>query len=218
MNKKYEMIPEGAFYRIRALRDFGNVKVGEMGGFIEKEYNLSHEGNCWIYGDACVSGDARIYGNAMVFGNAKVYDDAEVFDYACVSGDARVLSDAKVCSNFHVSGEERVEYPTIVATPFCVTYPENKNSLTLLCNFNNSAIEQIELKIRPGTTLPDVLDGLGVFLKECGYQIDGELVIEKSHKKLKLFQEMPIKDSNQQERITCTLCLNCWYRPQVLSR
>ncbi|MBB5074518.1 hypothetical protein HNQ69_001670, partial [Bartonella callosciuri] len=31
-------------YRIRALKDFNDVKAGTLGGFIEKEVNLSHDG------------------------------------------------------------------------------------------------------------------------------------------------------------------------------
>ncbi len=38
-------------YHIKALKDFDDVKAGTIGG-IEKETNLSHEGNCWIYNDA----------------------------------------------------------------------------------------------------------------------------------------------------------------------
>ena len=56
--KKYELTGEVkvkfgvTFKRIRALIDFGNVKKGELGGFIEKEENLSHENNAWVSGNA----------------------------------------------------------------------------------------------------------------------------------------------------------------------
>ena len=43
MEKKYEMFKEketDVLYRIRALRDFGYVKKGDIGGYIEKEENL----------------------------------------------------------------------------------------------------------------------------------------------------------------------------------
>ena len=36
------------------------VNTGDLGGWIEKEDNLS--GNAWVYGDAWVSGDARVSG------------------------------------------------------------------------------------------------------------------------------------------------------------
>lgn len=53
-------------YRIRALKDFDDVKAGSLGGFIEKEVNLSHDGSCWVYDDACVYGHARVYENAKI--------------------------------------------------------------------------------------------------------------------------------------------------------
>ena len=42
--------------RIVCTVSFKGVKVGDLGGFIEKEKNLS--GDAWVYGDARVSGNA----------------------------------------------------------------------------------------------------------------------------------------------------------------
>ena len=39
-------------HRIEALKDFGNVKAGDKGGWIEKEENLSQDGDAKVYGDA----------------------------------------------------------------------------------------------------------------------------------------------------------------------
>ena len=50
-------------FRIKALIEFGNVKAGDLGGYIEKEENLSHMGNAWVSGNAQVSGDARVSGD-----------------------------------------------------------------------------------------------------------------------------------------------------------
>ena len=49
--------------RIRALRDFADVKAGDLGGFVESEKNLSQEGNAWVYGNARVCGNAKIRSN-----------------------------------------------------------------------------------------------------------------------------------------------------------
>ena len=48
--KKYVMKPDAAtgLFRVVALREFGFVAVGDVGGLIEYEANLSHEGNCWV--------------------------------------------------------------------------------------------------------------------------------------------------------------------------
>ncbi|GAA5112388.1 hypothetical protein GCM10023261_16890 [Bartonella jaculi] len=60
ISKKYEFTNETkqvgdyTLYRIRSLRDFGSVKAGDLGGFIEKEANLSHDGNCWVGDNAWV--------------------------------------------------------------------------------------------------------------------------------------------------------------------
>lgn len=83
--KKYELTEETVtvygktLYRIRAVRDFGSVKTGEFGGYIEKEENLSHFGNAWIYGDAWVYGDARVSGNAWIYGDAEVFNTRHFF-------------------------------------------------------------------------------------------------------------------------------------------
>ena len=112
--KKYELteetltVSEKTLYRIRAVRDFGFVKTGEFGGYIEKEENLSHFGNAWISGDAKVYGDARVSDNAWVYGNAKVYGDARVFGNAWISGDAKVYGDARVSDNAWVYGNAKV--------------------------------------------------------------------------------------------------------------
>ena len=76
--------------RIKALKAFGNVKAGELGGWIEEEKNLDQAGQAWVYGNAQVSGDAWVSGDAQVSGKAQVSGDAQVYGQAQVSGDAQV--------------------------------------------------------------------------------------------------------------------------------
>ena len=95
-------------YRIEALIDFGSVKSGERGGFVEAENNLDQDGDAWVSGNALVSGNARVYGDARVYGNARVYGDARVYGNALVSGNAQVSGDALVSGNAWVSGDARV--------------------------------------------------------------------------------------------------------------
>ena len=79
--KKFELTSEFMtnifgvkLFRIRAPIEFGRVKAGDKGGFVEKEENLSQEGNAWVYGNARVSGNAEVSGDA---------------DYATVKGFGR---------------------------------------------------------------------------------------------------------------------------------
>ena len=93
--KKYELLkndtitaPNGkTLYRIKALIDFGVVLAGSLGGYIEKEDNLAHSGNAWVYGNAQVYGDAHVSNDARVCGDARVYGNA------CVSSNALVFGD-----------------------------------------------------------------------------------------------------------------------------
>ena len=75
---------ERVLHRIEALVDiqrFG-VKAGDLGGYIEREENLSHDGNAWIGGDAQVYGDAWVCGYAQIRRNGKI---ESIKDY-CVFG------------------------------------------------------------------------------------------------------------------------------------
>ena len=128
MGKKYELIPSDkeGLYRIKALKDFNDVKKGDIGGYIQSENNLSQLGDCWIYDNAIVCGnarvcddaivrdDARVFANAQIYGNAKVCDNAQIYGNAYlhnnvkVCGDAKVNGNAKVNINAEVNGNARI--------------------------------------------------------------------------------------------------------------
>ena len=126
MEKKYELTDitikheGGILHKIRALRDFRDVKAGDLGGFVEGERNLDHIGESWVYGNARVCGNAEVCGNAWVcdearvsdearvYGNAWVSDEARVYGNAWVDGEARVYGKARVHGNAWVSDEARV--------------------------------------------------------------------------------------------------------------
>ena len=114
--RKYELVEcdKAGFFQIKSLRDFNDVMIGELGGYIEKEENLSHNGDAWVYGDACVSGNAHVSGDALVYENAWVSGDAHVSGDACVSGNAHVSGDALVSGNACVSGNAHVSGDALV--------------------------------------------------------------------------------------------------------
>lgn len=101
-------------YRIKALRDFGKVKKGDLGGYIASEENLSHDGLSWISDGACVYDNARIYenaqicGDAEVFGNAEVYGDARVNRQALIYGNAQINGHAIVTDDVEVYGAAKI--------------------------------------------------------------------------------------------------------------
>ncbi|WP_334324376.1 hypothetical protein [Gilliamella apicola] len=113
-NKKYELTDESIEWsgvtlrRIRALRDFGNVEQGELGGFVQSEANLSHYGESWVYSDA------KVFNSARVIENGKVFYKAEVNGKAIVSKNSRVYHRAHVCGKAILTDFASVEGQAIV--------------------------------------------------------------------------------------------------------
>ena len=119
-NNKYELTDETlewrchTLYRIKALKDFSDVHKGDLGGWIEKESNLSQDDDCWAYDDAKVYGNAQVYDYAEVYGNARVFESAEVygnayiFDHAEIGGNAQVYDNAEVCGDAKIYGNAEV--------------------------------------------------------------------------------------------------------------
>lgn len=126
MEKKYELLEDDTLswtdlegnditlYRIRALKNFEcpikedslfniTINKGDLGGYIEKEENLSHEGGCWVYHNA------RVYGNARVLENAHLYNLANIFGNAIVKGYARLLGSSYVYGNAIISGHSELD-------------------------------------------------------------------------------------------------------------
>ncbi len=113
MEKKFELTDETfnfvkTYHRIRALRDFGGVKKGDLGGFVEREGNLSHTGNAWISGYAKVRDNACVMDNAIVSGSALICDEAMISGDAQVYGVAVISNNATICDNVRIYGNARV--------------------------------------------------------------------------------------------------------------
>ena len=89
-------------HRIKALRNFSDVRVGDLGGWVEFEHNLSHNGNAWIYNEAIVTG------GSLVDGNAKVKDNSSIHGFAHIGDNATIHQNAKVCDNAEVIGDSEV--------------------------------------------------------------------------------------------------------------
>ena len=137
--KKYELTDESItfmghrLFRIRAIRSFNRVAVGTLGGFIEKEENLSHDNDAWIYNNAYIFGNARICDDAhicdkaCVFGDARIYDDAHIYGDACICdnahiyGDARIYGNACIYDDAHIYGDARISGDARIYDDACIS-------------------------------------------------------------------------------------------------
>lgn len=106
-------------------RQIQRIGSSQLGGWLQCEDGLSHDGNCWvsqgcyvqagasIRGDATIGmdgdnvrirGGAQVFGNASIRKNAQVCDDAQVGGHAIVAGSAIVRDWAKVFGTSRVIG------------------------------------------------------------------------------------------------------------------
>ena len=116
MDKKYELIESNikGLYRVKALKDFGDVKKGDIGGYVENPNNLSHEGYCWIYDNAIIHDNVKIYDNAIIHDNVKIYDDAriygdcEIWDYAVIQDNARIYGNSRISDCAVIDGNAKI--------------------------------------------------------------------------------------------------------------
>ena len=157
MEKKYELLNDDVktigsekTYRIRALKDFLDVKNGDLGGYIAKEENLSHDGNAWVYGNACVYGDAQVYGDAWVYDNARVCGNACVYGDAWVYDDACVCDSAQVCGNACVCGAADYMYIKGIGSQFCgsTAYRAKDDGIGIVCGCFSGNLDEFEQKVR----------------------------------------------------------------------
>lgn len=127
MEKKFELVEDDTLlvhncygeminlYRIRALKDIScpikirnesgtlasyTVKEGELGGYVEKEENLSHEGGCWVFDKARVYDDSRIEDNASILDLVRVTNSV-------IGGYTKIINNS-VISGSQIVGDERI--------------------------------------------------------------------------------------------------------------
>lgn len=105
--KKYDFTSETRLYegrtlhRIVALKDFSDVKKGDLGGWVQYKKNLSQHGKCWVYDDSIVCDNAKVYSNAKVFRNSCIEFESSVFGNAKVEN-SHMVSFSFVSDNAHV--------------------------------------------------------------------------------------------------------------------
>lgn len=107
-------------FRIRALRGFGDVCEGDLGGWVSSYSNLSHEGSCWVYEDgrvtdeAVVDCDAIVTGSVVVDGKVRVTGDSFVSGKALLSGTVVVEGNSFIGGSPLIRGNVRISGTSVV--------------------------------------------------------------------------------------------------------
>lgn len=113
-------IVEIKLYRIQALKTFTKpggynpvVHVGELGGYVESEVNLSQEGTCWLFDRARVNDGGKVLDDAIVYDKCLVSKNSIVRGGSVVGGhcfitNQSVIIDSRLEGNVIVNGHSTV--------------------------------------------------------------------------------------------------------------
>lgn len=150
--KKYEMFKQEkhngfTYYRIRAIKNFGNVKNGTVGGLIQSENNLSQTGKCWIDESSIVRNPTIIRDNVLVC-KESLLEDFVVFKGNRILENVRILDRA----SGGIDCENKESNPIIVddntklvpkhnAGGWRIKPPKTKNPIKITLEFDS--IEQL---------------------------------------------------------------------------
>lgn len=116
-------------YRIQAIKDFNNVKKGDIGGYVESTDNLSQHGNCWIYNDAKAMGSSMVLDNASLEGRSVMKDHSTLAGNSRCSGATKLMQGAWIGENAwlldsyiadcpQIEGNSRIHNSTIVGNAY----------------------------------------------------------------------------------------------------
>ena len=118
--KKYKLTKETMYFdgvtlhRIKALKDFGSVEAGELGGWVESERNLSQSGDCWIameakaYGGAEIGDSAILTRKAIACGNSTICNDTLISDESVIRGFTYLYGNVEVYGESVIDGDARL--------------------------------------------------------------------------------------------------------------
>ena len=140
---KTDWIDGHVVHQICALRDihirnvgrYGmnlDIEAGSIGGWIESEKNLSHDGNCWVGGNAIVYENAFVNQGAYVSGFARGRDEAVVEGNAWVSGRAYIRGRSLVTENASVNENAKITSEGLLVLISLIRFNLSFNSSQLL--------------------------------------------------------------------------------------
>lgn len=116
-------------YRIQAIKDFGNVKKGDIGGYVESTENLSHFGNCWIYNDAKAMDSSMVIDDAILEGQSIMKNHSIISCNSRCSGTTKLsqgswigdnswLLDSYIADCSQIEGNSRIHNSTIIGNTY----------------------------------------------------------------------------------------------------
>ncbi|MCB0802844.1 MAG: hypothetical protein KDB74_07080 [Flavobacteriales bacterium] len=114
--KKYKLTNESlifegrTLYRIKALRDIPSwgVKAGDLGGYVQHEYNLDQSGDCWIFDNAKAMDNSQVTGNSRMYGNSYMCENSRMYDYSLMRDNSSMRNNSSMRGNSSMCDNSRM--------------------------------------------------------------------------------------------------------------
>lgn len=148
---KEEIAPGIEGYRIRALVDIPlhDIEAGDLGGVVQKESNLSHNGDCWIKGNARVIGESVVEGNALVTNRAVVKGKSRIASNAVVEDFAELDCVSLMGSDIWISGKANIRFTIIHASDVAIKNQAKLENCILMGSniqvLNNASLKKVSV-------------------------------------------------------------------------
>ena len=83
-------------------------RMGELGGWLEYEGNLSQEGDCWVKEKGYVMGAARVSGDVEIGNGVEIGDSAKVMDKVVIGRGIGIGGNAIIRDSAEIRGASRI--------------------------------------------------------------------------------------------------------------
>lgn len=93
--------------RIMALTNipkYGVCKY-DLGGYVQSEQNLDHNGSCWVSKEAVVYDNAHVCDDALATDFAEIFENAELSDRACASEHTKICGHSRLYDDARAKGD-----------------------------------------------------------------------------------------------------------------
>lgn len=116
---KYILIIDGLdiydvchLYRVKAVREFSDISIGDIGGYVQGYHNLSHKGNCWVYDDSKLLNNAKLSENAKTYGKSIIAKESSISGNIILTESSWITGRSIITGNRILSGvwyQDKVE-------------------------------------------------------------------------------------------------------------
>ena len=108
VQEKERVLSDGSTETVEENVVFYQEIMGELGGWLESEVNLSQNGDCWVGPGSYVMDGAYVCDDAVVSNGAEIGDDAKITGNVEINGPIGIGGSARILDKARIVGDQRL--------------------------------------------------------------------------------------------------------------